>query len=358
MEVYLQPFYTKCLIDEATQRLHQVQRRGKSLERSDRMYFHVRYGMLAVTGVVQSVSFLAIWAFSSLATLFTVGLIKPLDTLSDESGSLCVAALIGAGIAACSAVKITSAGRLSARLASHVDKQFRDRLAHFESQSVRQASRERQRRKKQASGRENGPYPEAYFDPGVYQMRSERKALIQQLKKKYPSDVNGKFGAYSQAKRALRRLEEKQTQKLADLPVSRKEIDSYLVYKSACLADEAIRDINQYTLKVWSERIHNWGHKFDRESFSRRCLKILKEQKVSKRVKRLVQDVKDAEQKGYAFNDFESDLKGLVRQIKNKVAAVGRPWPWIRAWRHTYPWICSWRIAQAADQLIDPDIVR
>ncbi len=353
MYVYLQPFHTKGLIDEANARLLA---HGETLSAGDNLTMRVRYAVATFTGLAQTIYYLALWTFSTLATFATLGLIKAIDRFGDEAGSLAMASMVGTHLAAFSVVYLPAATVLSQKITAYVDASFQGILTHAKVSLDFEIKNARRVRKSQAANRDEVTRTDLYFDPMVTKMESERTALIRECRKAYPKEIDAKFEAYRISKAKLKHISNKQSAIIRETPFSQREIDKFMVQKIAFEAEEGTAKLFQHCLDVWGTRVRTWGQKFDREVFCRHCLKEFQSARVNKKVERFIRDVKEADNKERAFRESEDGLQRFFSEMTTRVDRLDRPWLHVRLWRRIFPSIDSWRLCKALDRWIDPEM--
>jgi hypothetical protein len=352
MYIYLQPFHSKGLIDDANKRLLN---RGVNLNAGDSLALRVRYGMAALSSLSQTIHYLGLWTISALTSFFLMGLSSRLNALEDRVGGLAVASFMAFAMAAGSVIFLPFATIATQRIIDHVDRSFKTEVDHFESDLMRESNNLRNQRKSLAMARDEASHSERYFDPLVKKMLQERHVLAAQLREAYPQDVEARGAAYSDAAMRMKRMALQHTEGMKNEPFSRREIDKHLVRNITLMAENGVAELYSYCLEVWSSRIRSWGSKFDREGFSRHCLQLFHSLKVTKRIERLVRDVKEAEDKDKAFRESQQGIRRELSDIKNRVRSLHQPWWWTRLWRKLYPHISTARLSQAIDRVLDPD---
>ena len=112
----------------------------------------------------------------------------------------------------------------------------------------------------------------------------------------------------------------------------------------------------EYCKQLWATRIRDWGQKFDREAFCRNCDQLFRTMKVTKTVRRLVRDVKEADDKEQAYKDCETKLTQFLAEVKARVEQLNAPWRMVRWWRSHYPRWSAYKYAQRFDRYIDPHL--
>jgi hypothetical protein len=214
----------------------------------------------------------------------------------------------------------------------------------------------RSQRRSLAAASEEASHPDRYFDPAVKKMIEERRSFVSQVRKSYPTDINSRGLAYAEASQRMRKMAAAHTNELQNEPFSRREIDKHLSRKITLMAEDGVADLYNYALEVWATRVRKWNEKFDREAFCRHCVKLFQSLKITKRIERLVRDVKEAENKDKAFRDSEQALKREISDMKARVFNLHCPWIWTRMWRNLFPYVSSLRVCQEIDRIVDPDI--
>lgn len=350
--IYLQPFYSKHVIDEAN--AFWADRKG-NLDAKESWALRVEYAFAAGSASAQAVGYFALWVITSLAsTLLMVS--QRLSDLSDSMGNLCMASAIGAGIATVGIIYLPGASWLSKRIIERADAQYKSRTESFVADWDARTAADRHARVHAARASGENAHPEYYFGPAVRQMHRERADLAEQCQREYPRDVEAKAKAMRTMRARLRSMHLQHRDQLYELPITRSEIDVYLVKSIAAFAEEQVKELYDHSLEVWATRIKQWGPKFDREGFSRRCLRLYQSRKVARGVEQLIRDVKEAENKYDAFRDSRRAILSLIGDMKRRVNDLYCPWFPTRIWRRLYPKMSSWSFMQTLDRLIDPDI--
>lgn len=330
MYVYLQPFRTKELIDQANSTLEKL---GDSFNMEQDISLRARYAVAAVNGLAQTVSYFAIWVFSSLANFATVALIPSFDRCSDQTGGLTVASFIATVMALSSVFYLRAAAILNQKIIDHVDASFKEMVDNYEQLFLDEVDLQRRQRKSLAAAREEPCLPEVHFEPAVKEMLEARRLLQNECRAAYPLIANAKGDAFSKAKQRLGELAVEQARTLQTTPFSRKEIDRYLVQKMALLAEESVADLYRFTIDTWSKSIRGFGGYFDREGFCRNCLELFREMKVIKQVGYFVRDVKEADDKDQAFEESAGKLRSYLADIKDCVERMTRTTPRLDWWQ-------------------------
>ncbi len=353
MLVYLQPFFTKDFIDATC--AHRDSLEG-DIPFAQEVYLRGRFCVAVVSGAAQSVYYLCLWVFSSVGSFASLGLNKPMERFSDHVGALAAASLTSIGIAGAGIFHLSAPDILTAKISERADWHFECMLQQHEENLAEESQAIRHRARTRAAGRGEPAFPERYFDPAVTKMTNARKKTIARCREAFPEDPNTKYIAYSESYNKLRNQRARHSQRLKELPILRREIDKYLVHQVSLTAENGIADLYKHCTDVWAGRIRSWGHKFDREAYSRHCLKLFQKKKVTKHVERYVRDVREAENKDKAYNETYSELTAFFSEMKGHVSALDRPWLWVRAWRAVYPLVSSWKVLQAVDAYFDPGI--
>jgi hypothetical protein len=271
-------------------------------------------------------------------------------------GNLCIASAVGTGIATASVLYLPGATWLTKRIIERADAQYKARTEVFVSDWDTRVANDRQSRLQIAQANGEAAHPEYFFGPNVRKMRSERAVLAKQCRSEYPRGVDARAEAMRSMRARLRHMDRQHSEQLQEQPITRKEIDGYLSKSIAVFAEEQVKELYDHSLQVWATRVKHWGPKFDREGFSRRCLRLHQSRKIVRAVEQLVRDVKDAENKHDAFRDSRRAIQSLVGDMKRRVNDLYCPWFPTRIWRRLYPNVSSWSVMQAIDRLIDPDI--
>ncbi len=352
MYVYLQPFHTKQLIDDANAELRS---RGKEVSYDEALTTHVSYAVATITGVAQTVYYLALWVITTLASFCCLGLWKTLDRKSDDNGTLAVASAIATCLAVLGTLHPFSAAYLSDKIVDYVDASFRDMLTLSLKNLKDEAATLSASRRAHAVNRDDQPRPEAYYNPAVNKMKSKRSELIWACRRVYPRAINERCEAYRSTHRKLREMSLGQSKLMRAQPYSQREIDKFLVQKITHIAEDGAATLYHHVQKTWGERVRQWGTKFDREGFCRHCTKLFHSVKMTSRLERCIREVKDSENKDKAFRESERELRHFLSDMTSRVTSMDRPWPWTRGWRVLYPYVSSWKPAQWAESILDPD---
>lgn len=329
---YLQTSLVRDVLDYAVEQRALPLKEESFFQRECTFRLHLS-GALAA-GSAQAVHCLAVWIFASLATLFTLGTSETLETIVQRSGDLYLASLIGMGIALVGFFDSASVKKQTEHLTASADEAFRLELEEFvKGWDTDLAALIAQLQLRAA--RRQDPVCRQFFDPMVKKMRQLRVGFQSKYRKTYPKDNLKKHAFLVQFKALKRKVNGQQRRDLAAVPFTRFEIEQYFVQKACEDGDEALKEMYAYPLKVWAQRVKNWGDHWNRTTFCEQCLKIFRRSTLESRVKDLIHEVKCAENKEHAYKVyFEKDLSELVRKLKNEVDNVeNHPW-WQRLkWR-------------------------